>query len=294
MGQNDPLPSKSLFVCVPLKMDIKKLNSTLLELAELAATEAAKIIIETRNGGKIEVTTKSSSADLVTQADIAAEKKILEVLTSKTPGATLFLSEEFNSATNIQDLGDEILWVIDPIDGTTNYAHGHHHSAISIAAVHHGHVQVGVVYNPFTKELFSAKKSEGAFLNGKHLNVPNWVDYDRALVATGFPVVITEELADRLSKNIATVVTQCMDIRRLGAASLDVCWVACQRIHAYYESVKPWDIAAAVLIAREAGVLISNYGSAINFSSELEKELNGDRLLVGIGGVFEFLKKEIV
>lgn len=268
-------------------------NSEIKDVAVRAAREAGKLITEIRNNETLNVSTKSAANDLVTQADLASEKLLLETLRTSLKASAVFLSEETNKSTDISKVDPaSILWVIDPIDGTTNYAFGHAQSAISIAAAHSGHVQVAVVYNPFRDEMFTAIRGEGAYLNGKKINIIEPAELKRALIATGF---LPQNAEDHRSmvENVSMILSNNIDFRRLGAASLDICMIACGRLHAYYENVWPWDIAAAALIAREAGAIVGHYGKAISFNSTLEEELNCDRVLVGTPMLYNFLKNKL-
>ncbi|MFM1894973.1 MAG: hypothetical protein RLZZ385_47, partial [Pseudomonadota bacterium] len=142
-------------------------------------------------------------------------------------------------------------WIIDPIDGTVNFAHGHRQSAVCIAFATGGQVRVGVVYNPFTDELFAAHQGGGAWLNQQAIQVSVESDPRRALIATGFPY--EKSGLEPMVRRLHAILQNCADIRRLGSAALDICWVACGRLDGYYESLSLWDFCAARLIAREAG-----------------------------------------
>jgi myo-inositol-1(or 4)-monophosphatase len=170
---------------------------------------------------------------------------------------------------------DLALWIVDPIDGTVNYAHGHAQSAVSIAHVEAGKIVAAAVYNPFTDELFSAESGRGAFLNDVRIHVAGETELKRAIIATGFPPDKTnlQPIIDRVGK----VLAECADIRRLGAAALDICWVAVGRLDGFYESLCLWDFAAAQLIAREAG---AQYGHFKEVPDGISPEFHCDNILV--------------
>lgn len=224
----------------------------ILIFARSLAKQAGEIMLAESRQLKLDY---KQSIELVTQADIKVDQFLCEQITQHFP-AQQIISEE--STPNWQ-VSDDSVWVIDPIDGTVNYAHQHHQSAVSIAFYEHGMAQVGVVYNPFSKELFSALKGQGAWLKQTSIQCSEKTELRRALVATGFPYHKndTQVLAQRMS----LVLEQCADIRRLGSAALDICWVACGRLDAYYETVSLWDCAAARLIAQEAGAKAGSFAA---------------------------------
>ena len=214
------------------------------------AQEAGHLIAHLRD--KLDISFKDGK-ELVTQADLAADERIRKRLQEAFPDHAL-LSEELAPDA---DKSARHLWVIDPIDGTVNFAHQHSQVAVSIAYYFEGNARLAVVFNPFTHEMFTAEAGKGAWLNGQPLHCSVTVEMKRALIATGFPYHKdnTAELIHRLG----IILQNCADIRRLGSAALDICWVACGRLDGYYETVKPWDFAAAQLIAREAGASFGHF-----------------------------------
>lgn len=240
----------------------------LLELATLAARKAGVEISAQRAAHQVAVSFKGS-CDLVTSADIAAEKIIVETIKARYPEHH-FLAEESHHRDPNADYSRGIYWVIDPIDGTTNYAHGHPHVGISIACAVDGEVVAGVVLSPFQNELFTATKGSGAFLNGEKIKISAAESVSQALIATGFPYYRTtvHTVCARLERCLA----RCRDIRRIGAASLDICWVACGRLDAFFEeSLNPWDGAAGCLIAKEAGAHIGHY----HYDNDVQRKTEG-------------------
>jgi len=223
--------------------------------------------------------------ELVTQADIAADQIIRDAIQTHFPDHQI-LSEELAPDA---DTSSEHLWIIDPIDGTVNYAHHHPQVAISIAYYFQGNAQLAVVHNPFANETFSAEKNNGAKLNGKEIHCAQTTDLRRALIATGFPY--HKNTIPQLMKRLSVVLEKCADLRRIGSAALDICWVACGRIDGYYETVKPWDFAAAQLIAREAG---AQFGHFHEPPAGENPEIWSEDILVSVPALYEPLKALLI
>jgi myo-inositol-1(or 4)-monophosphatase len=213
------------------------------------ARKAGQLIIAERDQAQLEHSYKYGN-ELVTSADLKADRLIVDTIKAQFPDHYI-LSEESSPELGDIDSLDQPVWIIDPIDGTVNFAHGHSQSAVSIAFASAGMVECGVVFNPFTDELFAARRGAGATLNGKALAVAEETDLSRAIIATGFPY--DKSTLEPMLQRVQVVLRHCADIRRLGAAALDICWVAAGRLDGYYESLSLWDHAAAQLIAREAG-----------------------------------------
>ncbi|MDJ0782473.1 MAG: inositol monophosphatase family protein [Desulfosarcinaceae bacterium] len=233
-------------------MDLAALQRT----AVKAAFQGA---VELRNHfGKLDTVTKKGRIDLVTQADLASEAKIIAVIRSHYPDHDV-LAEESGASGGGNSAANLVRWVIDPLDGTTNYAHGLPIFAISIAVEVDTEALVGVVLNPNGGELFSAIKAHGALLNDRPIRVSRTDAVSESLLITGFPY----EWGDQRTAIIERF-SRCVDsargIRRLGAAALDLCYVAAGRADAYWEAgLKPWDSAAGALIAREAGAMVTDF-----------------------------------
>jgi myo-inositol-1(or 4)-monophosphatase len=240
-------------------------------LAMQAAMSAGALMRQARESSTFTLGYKD--LDLVTSTDIAAEKCIVELIRNTFP-TDLFLTEEGHSEWNADTLQAPRLWIIDPIDGTTNFASGQLHCAVSIAFAINGTIQLGVVYAPFLNELYCAQIGHGAYLNERPIQVGKCAELEKALVATGFPYRREKSLPTTM-RQLQNVLSNCRDLRRLGSAAIDTCWVACGRLDAYYEDVKPWDIAAAGLIAREAGAKTGCY-----IDAEQSSDLNGSGFLV--------------
>jgi myo-inositol-1(or 4)-monophosphatase len=219
----------------------------LLSLARDTAAEAAEFLRTGRDGMVDDVDTKSSPTDIVTAMDKAAEARIVERLLAARPDDGL-LGEEGAGRPGTSG----VRWVIDPIDGTVNYLYRLPQWAVSIAAEVDGVIEAGVVFDPSRDELFTAVRGEGAFLNGRPISVTGCSTLAQALVGTGFGY----DTARRARQAVALtqILPVIRDIRRLGAASLDLCWVACGRLDAYFErGLNYWDHAAGALVAAEAG-----------------------------------------
>lgn len=231
--------------------DLQQVMSFAIELAR----ESGALIVRERRNAALTMELKRD-IELVTSADHMADELICQGIRQRFPGHAI-LAEE--SATEIEATlaTDGPLWIIDPIDGTVNFAHGHFQVAVSIAFIEKGRVRAGVVYNPFLDELFQASEGGGAFLNNEPIRVGTQTTLRRALIATGFPYDKTE--IDILVRRLSHILAHCADVRRLGSAALDICWVAAGRLDGYYESLSIWDFAAAQLIAREAGARYGHF-----------------------------------
>ena len=192
--------------------------------------------------------------NLVTRADKETEAFLIDRLSQLTPGAQFFAEETANAHPSFD--GD--VWVIDPIDGTTNFSHGNPHCAVSVALVQKGITTLGGVYGFFNDEMFMAEKGKGAFYNGKKFTRPFSRTLFESIIALGFINGEGKNFEMALSQ-IHNLHGKVREFRRLGAASLDACWVAAGRVDAYFESLHAWDIAAAALIAREAGCFVGTY-----------------------------------
>ncbi len=239
--------------------------SQLLDLAIATARATGELLLNGRPDD-MSVSTKSTPTDVVTEMDTAAERLIADRLHEARPGDRL-LGEEGTQAAVTAGVTvglpgpatSGVRWIVDPIDGTVNYLYRLPQWAVSIAAEVDGVVEAGVVFDPSKDELFTAVRGGGAFLNGRRLATSSCSTLAQALVATGFGYDATRRL--RQARVLTDVLPVVRDIRRLGAASLDLCAVACGRVDAYFErGLKLWDHAAGGLIAREAGALVGGLG----------------------------------
>ena len=229
-------------------------TTNILDFATQLARETGQQILADRQTNL--TTSFKDGEEMVTSADINADRLITSCIKESYPEHKVF-SEEGAPDLNLLQRSNEPLWIVDPIDGTVNFAHGHSQSAVSLAYVDNSQISCGVVYNPFTDELFSAEKGNGAFLNGEPIEVARETELSKAIIATGFPYDKFE--MEPLIRRVGNILQNCADIRRLGSAALDICWLAMGRLDGYYESLSVWDFAAAQLIAKEAGAQYGHF-----------------------------------
>jgi len=212
--------------------------------------------------------------DLVTSADRDSERTVTELIRRNFPDHSILAEEE----TDIQNTQSEYRWIVDPLDGTTNFAHGYPQFCISIALQRSDRVIFGLVYDPVRDERFEAALGQGATLNGETLRVSAERELDKALLATGFPYD-RREFADFYLGYFKEFMIRCQGIRRSGSAALDLCYVACGRFDGFWElKLKPWDLAAGALIVAEAGGMLSDF-SGRSFSLQGQETLASNRLI---------------
>lgn len=228
---------------------MNQLKATLLQ----AATEAGDII-RSYFHGSFAVSNKEGINNLVTEVDMLCEAKIIEIIQRNFPDHTI-ISEEEGS----EDHHSEYKWIIDPIDGTVNFAHHIPICCVSIGLSYQDNMLLGVVYNPMMNELFFAERGKGAYLNDVRIQVSDKTDFRKACLVTGFPYKWPHENEHPI-KVFERFILQGLPVRRLGSAAIDLCWVACGRFDGFWEyNLNPWDIAAGYLIVEEAGGRISNF-----------------------------------
>lgn len=209
--------------------------------------------------------------NIVTDVDIACQRRIIELIEKQYPDDAIIAEEKENTFDETRNK-----WIVDPLDGTTNYAHGYPFFCTSIAYEVKGEVVAGVVYNPIFKELFSAWKGEGASFNGEKIQVSGINDMKQALLSTGFPYDLPTSTKNNIS-HFVNFLYHAQAVRRDGSAALNLCYVACGRFDAHWEmKLNPWDMAAGVLIVKEAG------GSVTDFQGE-KFNIYGDELLASNG-----------
>jgi myo-inositol-1(or 4)-monophosphatase len=217
----------------------------------VAAAERAGAVLSTRFGGVRRIERKASSIDLVTDADRAAETAALEALRERFPDHAV-LAEE-GGATG----ASPYRWIVDPLDGTTNFAHELAHFCVSVACEVDGTVEVGAILDPMRGELFTAALGRGARLNGAPIRTTAVADPGDALLATGFPYWVHDRTAE-VTSLLEAFLGRVQGVRRFGSAALDLAYVACGRYDAFYErGLKPWDVAAGLLLVTEAGGRVS-------------------------------------
>ena len=232
----------------------------MLNIAVRAARKAGSIINRAALAGGLQVRAKQAN-DFVTQVDREAEAAIIEAVRKSYPDHAV-LGEE-SGALNSE--GAEYRWIIDPLDGTTNFIHGFPQYCVSIGIEHRGALTHGVVYDPVRNELFTASKGRGAFLNDRRIRVSKCVRLQDALVGTGFPY---RELGrvDLYLRQLRNLMENASGVRRAGAAALDLAYVACGRLDAFWEmGLSPWDMAAGALLIQEAGGLVGDLQGEAGF-----------------------------
>ena len=233
----------------------------MLNFAIQTARDAGQILAE-RFGRAIQVTHKGD-IDIVTEADLAAERLIVERIRSYYPRHAI-LAEESGASLAINEQQSDFKWIVDPLDGTTNYAHGYPCFCVSIALEHQGRIELGVIYDPVRDEVFAAERGFGASLNGRSIRVSEIDDLNRAMLCTGFPYDVRER--GDFARHFSNFIMHAQAVRRDGSAALDLAYVACGRFDGFWEEgLNPWDVAAGVLLIEEAGGRVSRYdGSAFD------------------------------
>ena len=253
-----------------------------LEFAADLARRTGEMIARARAEQGLDLSYKDG-AELLTSADLQADEMIRGEIEQAFPDHAI-LSEESSPDFSDTDVLRGPLWVVDPIDGTVNYAYNMHQTAVSIAFAMGGEVQAGAVCCPFFDEMFTARRGAGARLNGQPIAVSECATLARALIGTGFPYDAAARVA--LVERLQLVLGHCRDIRRVGSAASDLCWVAMGRLDGFYEALKPWDFAAAALIAREAGASVGHLGPVVG---DVPEELYGLDLVVATPRIFDAL-----
>ena len=231
----------------------------MLNIAVKAARKAGNVINRASlDIEKLEVRSKGQS-DFVTEVDRAAEEAIIQIIHDAYPDHAILAEESGTSGES------EHQWIIDPLDGTTNFIHGFPQYSVSIAYAENGVVQQAVVYDPNRNELFTASRGRGAFLNERRIRVSKRIRLSEALVGTGFPYRSFEH-ADTYLKIFRELTEKTAGLRRPGSAALDLAYVACGRYDAFFElGLAPWDFAAGCLMVQEAGGLISDFAGDAGF-----------------------------
>ncbi len=223
----------------------------------ISVVEGVQELLPINKGNSPSVNLKSPN-QLVTETDVAVEKYLIASLQGLLPEAG-FITEEQQITQNADK---EYIWVIDPIDGTTNFVHQIPIFCVSVALLHNKKPFLGVVYELNAKEMFSAEKDKGAFLNGNPIHVSHHSELKDTLIATGFPYYDYERI-DPYLNSLKVFMKETRGVRRLGSAAADLAYVACGRFDAFYEySLSPWDVAAGILLVEEAGGKIAGFKAA--------------------------------
>ena len=229
----------------------------MLNIAIRAARRAGNVIAKNYERRDDIQTSKKGINDYVTSVDKAAEAEIIEIIQKSYPDHTI-ISEERGT---LEGKDSDIQWVIDPLDGTTNFVKGLPHFSVSIAIRVKNRTEVGVVYDPIRNELFTAVRGEGAKLNEVRLRVDSQNELNGAILATGFPFKQPNLMPTQFAI-MNNLIDEAADFRRTGSAALDLCYVASGRVDGYFEmGLKPWDCAAGDLIVREAGGLVCDFNA---------------------------------
>jgi myo-inositol-1(or 4)-monophosphatase len=224
----------------------------ILNIGVRAARKAGSIINRASLDGGLNIRAKRAN-DFVTQVDQAAEQAIIEIVKKAYPDHG-FLAEESGASEGKADT----VWIIDPLDGTTNFIHGFPQYCVSIGVQHRGALAHAIVYDPNRNEIFTASKGRGAFLNDRRIRVTGQTKLADALVGTGFPFKELTRL-DLYTRQLQSMMRSSSGVRRAGAAALDLAYVACGRLDAFWElGLAPWDMAAGVLLIQEAGGLVGD------------------------------------
>jgi myo-inositol-1(or 4)-monophosphatase len=228
----------------------------MLNTAIKAARRAGAIILrslEKRDNLKIDIKGKN---DFVSEVDRQAEATIIDTLRRAYPDHAI-LAEESGAQTGQQS---EYQWIIDPLDGTTNFLHGNPQFSVSIGLTHKNLLHQAVVYDPLRNELYTASRGGGTLLNDRRVRVSTLTGLDGALIGTGFPYTIHEHI-DSYLETLKAILYQTAGVRRPGSAALDLAYVACGRLDGFWEiGLKPWDMAAGALLILEAGGFVSDFG----------------------------------
>ena len=245
----------------------------MLNFAIQTARDAGRVLAE-RFGRALEITNKSE-LDLVTESDLASERLIIDRIKSHYPRHAILAEESGASEPVDREKESDWRWIIDPLDGTTNYAHGYPCFCVSIGLEHKGRMEIGVVYDPMRDEMFTAERGQGAALNGLRIHVSRTPSLASALVCTGFPYDVRQR--SQFARHFSNFIMSAQGVRRDGAAALDLVYVAAGRFDGFWEEgLKPWDVAAGALIIEEAGGRISNYfGEPLNIYSPPVVASNG-------------------
>lgn len=247
------------------------LSNLLPKVISLAKTVGEFIRIEKQNFSSEKIEVKGLN-DLVSYVDKTSEQKIVNILSELLPEAGFIVEENTRSERK------EYNWIVDPLDGTTNFIHGIPSYAVSIALEYKGEILLGVVYEVSRDECFYAIKNGGAFLNEQPIKVSQTSLLKDSLIATGFPVYNFERIQP-FFKTLEYFLRNTHGVRRIGAAAVDLCYVACGRVDAFFEyNLSPWDLAAGVLIVKEAGGKISDFSGEDNWLFGREMVATNDNI----------------
>lgn len=237
------------------------------------ARDAGNVLVD-RLGRALQVSNKGA-IDLVTEADLASEKLIIERIRSHYPRHAILAEESGASEDSGNPSAAEWKWIIDPLDGTTNYAHGYPCFCVSIGVERAGKLELGVVYDPMRNEMFAAERGQGATLNERPVRVSKVDDLGRAMLCTGFPYNVRER--PDFARDFTNFTMHAQAVRRDGSAALDLAYIACGRFDGFWEDgLNPWDLAAGVLLIEEAGGRVTDFnGTTLDIYSAKVIASNG-------------------
>jgi myo-inositol-1(or 4)-monophosphatase len=256
----------------------------MLGIAVRAARRAAGIINRAARDVELLAVTRKRHNDFVTEVDHAAEQAVIEVLRRAYPDHAI-LAEESGAAAGSSG-GSEYTWIIDPLDGTTNFIHGFPQYAVSIALRHKNIITQAVIYDPTKNELFTASRGRGAYLNDRRIRVSKRTQLAAALIGTGFPFRDLQGLDEYLAM-FRELTTRTAGLRRAGAASLDIAYVAAGRLDGFWEiGLSAWDMAAGALLVQEAGGLVGDFQGEADY-------LDSGRIICGNPKIFAQLLQVI-
>ncbi|HEY0405344.1 MAG TPA: inositol monophosphatase family protein [Pyrinomonadaceae bacterium] len=228
----------------------------MLNFAIQMAHDAGRILAD--RYGRVTQIRHKGTIDLVTEADLASESLIIERIKSHYPRHSILAEESGASAV---EGASEWKWIIDPLDGTTNYAHAYPCFCVSIGLEHNGAMTLGVIYDPLRDETFAAERGAGATLNDRRIRVSEVDDLNQAMLCTGFPYDVRDH--GDFARHFSNFIKHAQAVRRDGSAALDLASVACGRFDGFWEEgLRPWDVAAGVLLIEEAGGRVSHYDGA--------------------------------
>ncbi len=262
----------------------------MLNIAVRAARAAGNVI--TRNMDRVDTLKidHKQRNDMVSEVDRQAESEVLRVLNKAYPDHAV-LGEEGGLIGNANA---EYTWIVDPLDGTTNFLHGFPHFNVSIALKHKGRMSQAVVYNPVSQELFTATRGDGAWLNNKRIRVSKTHAMSEALVGNGFPYRDGDDLGKHIDMT-RELTSRCLGIRRPGACALDMAFVAAGRLDGYWISgFSEWDVAAGALIVREAGGLVNDYAGGSDYVSSRTLVCGNPKIAHGMIGVIKPIAGSLV
>ncbi len=259
------------------------MQQPMLNMAVRAARRAGTIILRSlEKRDDLEIETKSKN-DFVTEVDRQAEAAIIDTLLKAYPSHSILAEESGNSGT---EKNHEYQWIIDPLDGTTNFLHGNPQFSVSIALKHKDKLEQAVVYDPLREDLYTASRGKGAFLNNRRIRVSKLMTLEGALLGTGFPFKKQEHI-DTYLDTFKALFAYASDMRRPGSAALDLAYLAAGRLDGFWElGLQKWDIAAGVLLVQEAGGLVGDFSGGSEY-------MNTGNIVAGSPKVFKGILETI-